>query len=125
MNRRGDERIDMQLPCFLQFPNVWPGSLDGLTANLHRNGVLVACKVKPGRELPALGDTASVHIALPPAQNFPPKFMHCDTTLLRIDALGESEFQFALQIRNVDFADLSTEMLRLMELDSESCGYVM
>ncbi len=115
----------MQLPCRLLFPNLWPGSLEGYTANLHRNGVLVACKLHPGRALPPVGAAANVHIELPPTPNFPPKFMTCDTTLLRIDSLGGSEFQFALQIQNVAFADLSSATLELMQLDSESCGYLM
>lgn len=115
----------MQLPCRVEFPAVWSGSQSGLTANLHRSGMLVACRVKQGRELPALGATASVHIQLPPSQHFPPKFMRCDTMLLRVEQIGESEFHFALQILNVDFADLSAGSIQLMELDSDTCDYVM
>ena len=125
MNRRDDDRVDVELPCRLIFPNIWPGSLEGYTANLHRNGVLVACELHPSREMPAVGEVASVHIELPPSTDFPPKFMACDTTLLRVDSLGQSKFQFALQIRKVDFADLSPASIHLMQLDSDSCDYLM
>jgi len=125
INRRDNNRVEIQLPCRVEFPAVWSGSQSGLTANLHRNGMLVACRVKRGIELPALGATASVHIELPPSQHFPPKFMRCDTTLLRVEQIGESEFHFALQILNVDFAAISASAIQLMELDSESCDYIM
>lgn len=51
--------------------------------------------------------------------------MRCDTTLLRIDELGNSHFQFAMQIQRVDFDDLSAEAIELMEMDSKSCRYLM
>ena len=125
MTNRSDDRIEMNLPCRVLFPSTWSASLGGVTANLHRNGVSVACQVNPGRNLPALGETASVHIELPANSFFPPKFMRCDTTLLRIDELGNSHFQFAMQIRSVDFDDLSAEAIELMEMDSKSCRYLM
>ncbi len=120
MNRRGDERIEMQLPCRLSFPEIWLGSLDGLTGNLHRNGLLVACRLKPESELPSIGDTATVHIELPANQNFPPKCMRCDTTLIRIEEFGDQGFQFAMRIVKVDFQDVS-----LLELESEISSYIM
>ncbi len=125
MYERTDERIEMQLPCRLEFPNVWTASVDGFTANLHRKGVSVACRVVPGKTLPEIGEQASVYIELPPNSDFPPKFMNCETTLLRIDALSDSEFQFALKIQNVDFAELSSAVIDMMELDTDSCRYVM
>lgn len=120
MNRRGDDRIEMQLPCRLMFPSVWSSSLDGFTGNLHRNGVLVACRLKPGRDLPSVGDTATVHIELPPNQNFPPKYIRCDTTLVRIEKLEDCGVQFAMKILNMDFQDDPA-----VWLDSETCGYIM
>ncbi len=120
MNRRGDERIEMQLPCRLMFPSVWSSSLDGFTGNLHRNGVLVACRLKPGRDLPSVGDTATVHIELPPNRNFPPKFIRCDTTLVRIEELGDCGVQFAMKILTMDFQDDPAT-----GLDAETCGYIM
>ena len=125
MQNRTDERIEMQLPCRLEFPNVWTTSVEGFTANLNRKGVSVACRVQPGKILPEIGEVASLHIELPPSSNFPPKFMNCETTLLRIDALSDSQFQFALKIRNVDFAEMSSAAIDMMELDSDTCRYVM
>ncbi len=96
-----------------------------MTGNLHRKGVSVACRLKPGRELPVVGDSGTVRIELPPNENFPPKYMCCDTTLMRIDALGDRDFQFAMQIINVDFEDICASTTALMELDAESCNYIM
>ncbi len=120
MDRRGDERIEMQLPCRLSFPDIWPGSLVGFTGNLHRNGVLVACRLKPESELPSVGDAATVHIELPTSQNFPPKCVRCDTTLIRIEELGNRGFQFAMRIVKVDFQDVSP-----LEFESGISSYIM
>ena len=120
MNRRGDDRIEMQLPCRVLFPGVWFGSLDGLTGNLHRNGVIVACHVNLESELPSLGATATVHIELPANRDFSPRYMRCDTTLLRIEELGDRDFQFAMKILNIDIQDVF-----LADLNSETSSYVM
>lgn len=125
MYERSDERFEMQLPCRLEFPKVWSASVEGFTANLNRKGISVSCRVKPGKALPAIGDQGKVHIELPLSSDFPPKFMNCETTLVRIDAVSESEFQFALQIKNVDFADISSTTIEMMDLDSDTCRYVM
>ena len=125
MNRRDDDRVQMQLPCRVEFPAFWPGAQPGFTANMHRSGLMVACRLKQGRELPALGAAASVHIELPPSQHFPPKSMRCDATLLRVEQMGENEFQFAMQILNVCFDDLTAASIQLMDLGTDSCDYIM
>jgi hypothetical protein len=117
--------MEMQLPCRVEFPAVWSGAQSGFTANMHRRGLMVACHLKQGSELPVPGAAASVHIELPPSQDFPPKSMRCDTTLLRVEEIGGGEFQFAMQILNVCFDDLTAASIQLMELDTDSCDYVM
>lgn len=72
-----------------------------------------------------LGETAKVDIPLPHNEYFPPKFMRCETRLIRIEELGGQEFQFAMLITNVDFDEVCSAAQKLMEMDSESCGYLM
>lgn len=119
MNRRGDQRIEIRLPCRLLFPSIWAGSLDALTGDLHRKGLLVDCQLQPGSVLPAVGDRATVQIELPPSQDFSPKCLRCDATLIRMKQLGHSQYQFGMQIVRLDFEDLLPR-----EFDGEIISYL-
>ena len=75
--------------------------------------------------MPSTGDAGCIHIELPADHGFPPKYMRCSTTLLRVDRKGDRLFQLAMQIRHVEFAEFSTASRELMDLDPESCRYLM
>jgi hypothetical protein len=126
MNRRADDRIEMKLPCQLFFPEVWQASVEGITANLHRNGVLIACDLSTTRrELPPLGQRAHVRIVLPANHYFPQKCIECDTTLIRVMQGESGQWHFALRIHNVNFGVWTAEHTHLSDLDGESCRYIV
>jgi len=108
MNRRSNERIEMRLPCQLTFPAEWGSAVPGVTANMHRDGVLISCDPRDLRgELPKVGSKGKVQVELPPNPLFSPKCIVCDTTLVRVDVLGDVETQFAMRIATVAFRDLA------------------
>lgn len=125
MNRRADNRIDMKLPCRLFFPRVWLTPVAGFTANLHRNGVLVACDLSVTRpQLPAVGEKANVRILLPANPAFSRKCLNCDTALIRVRQVESGQWQFALRIRNVSFGEWAAENIQLVDLDAERFRYL-
>ncbi len=115
----------MQLPCRLSFPAIWAGSVHGFTANMHRQGVLIACSLQADRRVPEVGSLASVQIELPPNDRFSQKCMKCETILTRVSQTGATEFQFAMRIREVNFDVLSAETPELLGMDADSCRYVI
>lgn len=126
MNRRADNRIEMKLPCQIIFPEVWQASVAGFTANLHRNGVLVACDLSAiRRELPAPGEKASVRIVLPANHAFNQKCLDCESVLIRVRQVGSGLWQFALRIENVNFGEWVAETPHLADRDDDSCRYVV
>lgn len=115
MNRRTDDRIEMRLPCQVLFPALWHASVIGMTANLHRNGVLVACDLRAGERRPAVGEKASVRIQLPANHRFVRKCIECETTLVRVSE-ADGRLHFAMRIQNMLFRDMTSQ---LMDMEGE------
>ena len=120
MNRRSNERIEMKLPCQLTFPAEWESAVPGVTANMHRDGVLISCDPRNLRgELPKVGSKGKVQVELPVNPAFSRKCIVCDTTLVRIDLLGEAETQFAMRIGSVAFRDLTPDAANWFAISSQ------
>jgi hypothetical protein len=121
MNRRSNERIEMKLPCQLTFPANWESPVPGVTANMHRDGVLISCDPRNLQgEMPKVGSKGKVQVELPPNPQFSRKCIVCDTTLVRVESIGESETQFAMRIATVAFRDLAPDTLSLYSLASQT-----
>jgi hypothetical protein len=120
MNRRSNERIAMKLPCQLTFPSQWDSAVPGVTANMHRDGVLVSCDPRNLHgEMPKVGAKGKVQVELPPNPAFSRKCIVCDTTLVRVSVLGEAETQFAMRIATVSFRDLSPDAMNLIAMSAQ------
>jgi PilZ domain len=120
MNRRSNERIEMKLPCQLTFPAEWQSAIPGITANMHRDGVLISCDPRDLQgELPKIGSKGRIQVELPPNPAFSRKCIVCDTTLVRVEMLGEAETQFAMRIGTVAFKDLAPESAKLFVMSAE------
>jgi hypothetical protein len=121
MNRRSNERIEMKLPCLLTFPGEWGASVEGVTANMHRDGLLISCDPRGVLdELPKVGSKGKVQVELPPNPAFSRKCIVCDTTLVRVNTLGETEMQFAMRIATVAFRDLTPGAMNLSSLQGDT-----
>jgi hypothetical protein len=121
MNRRTNERIEMKLPCMVTFPDHWHLTASGYTANMHRDGVLVACALGQATEdLPDVGSKGKLKIELPANHSFGRKCIECDTVLVRTTRTNSGEWQFAMRIRTVAFRDLKAEAHSLMDMDASS-----
>jgi hypothetical protein len=126
MNRRTNERIEMKLPCQLTFPAEWGAAVAGTTANMHRDGVLISCHPNDLRgDLPKVGAKARVQVELPPNPQFTRKCIVCDTTLVRVEKLGEAETQFAMRIGSVAFHDLAPNAMNLFRPPAEPQSLVV
>jgi hypothetical protein len=120
MNRRSNERIEMKLPCKLIFPKEWGTSVPGMTANMHRDGLLVSCNPRDlSGELPAVGSRGKVQVELPPNPLFTRKCIVCDTTLVRINNIGDVETQFAMRIGSVAFRDLTSDAVNFIAVQNQ------
>jgi hypothetical protein len=120
MNRRINERIEMKLPCQLTFPAEWQFAVPGITANMHRDGVLISCD--PGDlkgEMPKVGSKGTIQVELPPNPAFSRKCIVCDTTLVRVEVMSKTETQFAMRIGSVSFRDLTPEAPNLLAMSSQ------
>jgi hypothetical protein len=120
MNRRSNERIEMKLPCMLTFPGEWGAAIPGVTANMHRDGLLVSCdpRVVMG-VLPKVGAKGKVQVELPANPQFTRKCIVCDTTLVRVNQYGDSEMQFAMRIGGVVFRDLTLDAITMIAMQSQ------
>jgi hypothetical protein len=121
MNRRTNERIEMKLPCQLTFPAEWEAAVPGMTANMHRDGVLVSCDPRDLHgEMPKVGSKGKVQVELPPNPAFSRKCIVCDTTLVRVNLVGEAETQFAMRIASVAFRDLTADAMNLVSMQAQA-----
>jgi hypothetical protein len=120
MNRRSNERIEMKLPCMLTFPGEWGTAIPGVTANMHRDGLLVSCDPRAVLgELPKVGTKGKVQVELPANPQFTRKCIVCDTTLVRVNQYGEQEMQFAMRIGGVVFRDLTVDAINMIAMQSQ------
>lgn len=123
MNRRSNERIEMKLPCHLTFPSEWGSPVTGVTANMHRDGVLVSCNPQNLKgAMPNVGAKGRVQVELPANPAFTRKCIICDTTLVRVVTVDETETQFAMRIATVAFKDLSPDGLDLLPSNAPSAS---
>jgi hypothetical protein len=119
MNRRSNGRIEMKLPCMLTFPTEWNAAVPGITANMHRDGLLISCDpLSLHGEMPKPGAKGKVQVELPPNPAFSRKCVVCETTLVRIKDGAAGETQFAMRIGSVVFRDLSPETVNFMALQN-------
>jgi hypothetical protein len=110
----------MKLPCLLTFPAEWGATVSGRTANMHRDGVLVSCDPRDLHdEMPKVGSRGKVQVELPSNPAFSRKCIVCDTTLVRVNVIGEGETQFAMRIGSVTFRDLTPDHMNLISMQSE------
>jgi hypothetical protein len=110
MNRRTNERIEMKLPCQLTFPAEWEAAVPGMTANMHRDGVLVSCDPRDLHgEMPKVGSKGKVQVELPPNPAFSRKCIVC-----------EAETQFAMRIASVAFRDLTADAMNLVSMQAQA-----
>ena len=74
--------------------------------------MLVSCDPRNLQgEMPKVGSKGKIQVELPPNPAFSRKCIVCDTTLVRIESVDESETQFAMRIATVAFRDLDPDSM--------------
>jgi len=104
MDRRTDPRVDVKLPCHVEFAGSKLSLFVGVTANMSRSGILLTWNVNGalGR-LPQVGDLLSVDIELPANHSFGRRCMHCQTVVARVSPNEQGDTMVALQVNQMQF----------------------
>lgn len=104
MDRRADPRVDVRLPCHVEFPGSKSHLFVGLTENMSRSGILVAWNADGlMSRLPKPGDLLSVDIELPANHSFGRRCMHCQTVVARVSPGERGEPMVAMQVNQMQF----------------------
>ncbi len=116
----------MKLPCVLSFTTDWGQAFTGVTADMHRNGLLVSCSPSnlPGN-LPDVGSKCSVQVELPVNHTFTRKCVLCETTILRIDQSSINETKIAMRIESVLFRDFDADAIALGGLHNYTSSLIV
>ncbi|MGD0201156.1 MAG: PilZ domain-containing protein [Bryobacteraceae bacterium] len=108
MDRRADPRVDVRLPCHVEFPKSKSRLLVGLTENMSRSGILVTWNADGlVTYLPKPGDVLSVDIELPANHSFGRRCMHCQAVVARVSAGESGDPLVALQVNQMQFRSYS------------------
>jgi c-di-GMP-binding flagellar brake protein YcgR len=108
INRREFPRIEVDLACRLESCRDWTRSWSGRTGNISRTGILMTC-FADGLSAPAVGETVSVEIQLPPHHRFGPKCIHCQASVVRVLERG-AEFTVALSANQMQFRSIGERL---------------
>ena len=108
MDRRADPRVDVRLPCHIEFPRSKSRLFVGLTENMSRSGILVTWNADGLiTYLPKPGEVLSVDIELPANHSFGRRCMHCQAVVARISAGESGDPLVALQVSQMQFRSYS------------------
>lgn len=120
MDRRVSARLEVRLPCHVEFPQTRARVYVGLTENISRNGVLVQWSgVEGAARLPRPGQLLSADIELPANHAFGRKCLHCQVTVVRVSRTEEGTALVAFQIGQMQFRNYATGRFTRVELEKE------
>ncbi|HXJ40859.1 MAG TPA: PilZ domain-containing protein [Bryobacteraceae bacterium] len=102
MDRRTKQRIDLQLLCRLGKGAIRSTPLKGITENISRTGILM--RWLDAVPLPDVGSSLTVEFTLPRSEDFGPRVMRCQTTVVRITPDTDGQHSVALHIDALRFA---------------------
>jgi hypothetical protein len=104
MDRRADPRVEVRLPCHVEFPKSKSRVFVGVTENMSRSGILVSWSADGlVTHLPKPGELLSVDIELPANHSFGRRCMHCQAVVARVSAGEKGEPIVALQVNQMQF----------------------
>lgn len=116
MDRRTKQRIDLQLHCRLGTGAIRSAALEGITENISRTGILM--RWHEAVPLPKVGSGLTVEFSLPESEDFGPRVMRCQTTVIRIKPGADGQPAVALRIDGLRFAPAVTPALSEFDLES-------
>jgi PilZ domain len=99
----------VRLACHVGSTRNWPGTLEGVTDNISRNGLSIELLAEQGSEMPEIGEMVTVEIDLPANHSFSKKCIHCQATVLRITRENRTA-KLALSISHMKFQDLGARI---------------
>jgi hypothetical protein len=104
MDRRADPRVEVRLPCHVEFSKTRSRLCVGLTENMSRSGILVTWNAESSAEgVPKPGDLLSVDIELPANHAFGRRCMHCQAVVARVSAGEKGQPLVAMQVNQMQF----------------------
>lgn len=104
MDRRADPRVEVRLPCHIEYPKSKSHLCVGVTENMSRSGILVAWNAAAAEtQMPKPGDLLSIDIELPANHSFGRRCMHCQSVVARVTPGERGEALVALQVNQMQF----------------------
>jgi len=101
MDRRGKERLDVQLTCFVGAGKVQAAPIRALTENVSRTGMLM--RWVKGVPLPPVSQKLTIDVDLPENSEFGGRVMRCQTRVVRIDPCPKDTHTVALEVTGMRF----------------------
>ena len=105
MNRRNNQRENVQLNCRLTGPGKNSRKIRGMTLNISRHGLLTVLvdPTTPTLDLLQPGKPWTVEVQLPSDHPFEPKCMHCQATVTRVTPAAGGNVRVAFKINYMKF----------------------
>lgn len=120
MDRRVDARLDVKLPCHVEFPYTKSRLFVGLTENMSRSGILVLwSNSDPAVRLPQPGQLLTAEIELPTNHAFGRKCLHCQVTVVRVSPSVQGTARVAFEIGQMQFRNYANGRFTRGELEKE------
>src|SRR5437867_1595727 len=104
LEQRTHERVNLAMECRVSSPSKRsPGSMK-IVENISRTGILIRWLPTDGPEdLPRVGDTLTIEMALPANHNFDRKCWFCGGTVVRISKAADNSPLVAVRINTTKF----------------------
>jgi hypothetical protein len=114
MNRRNNQRENVQLNCRLTGPGKNSRKIQGKTLNISRHGLLTVLvePTTPTLDFLQPGRMWTVEVQLPSDHPFEPKCMHCQATVMRVSPGSTGDFKVAFKINYMKFQNYGAATLK-------------
>ena len=104
LEQRTHERVNLALECRVSSPSKRSAGTMKIVENISRTGILIRWLASDGPEdVPRVGDTLSIEMALPANHNFDRKCWFCGGTVVRITKAEDNSPLIAVRINTTKF----------------------
>jgi len=114
--------MEIKLRCHVTSPALWAQSAV-FTENMSRSGVLIGWRGEAAVR-PAIGQILTVEIELPAQHGFGPKCMHCQGSVIRVEAPEQQGMHVALRVNYMDFRAFHDQLCAADALEPVACRWM-
>ena len=111
LEQRTHERVNLALECRVSSPSKRSAGTMKVVENISRTGILIRWLASDGPEdVPRVGDSLSIEMALPANHNFDRKCWFCGGTVVRITKAEDNSPLIAVRINTTKFRKYNPPM---------------